>query len=415
MRRMRPQAIAAWCALILAVASAARAEPVILDGVPQMGWLMKQPCQRISALATVLTYLGSPATYDELMVASGAAFAIAWLPGRFDYAAIWACPEDTVVNGALAVGAEAERRRFATQEELWTALCESLDDGRPVIAWHWAGNRIICGYDPDGMQLYTQPNNNQGGEYQPVDLNSVFTQGPPGGTSDFVFVRFDPATVKPERDWQAILKRALAFADWPADKPVGGQASFGLAAYDAWIDTLRAGPDEKQLATALELTGPVAYVFADARRAAAALLTEDATLHTSFSEAADHYRTEADDLKRINQLLAARNAAETFGRTNAAWEGLAQQLELARAEEVQAVDALRVAYEELWGATPPPQSNLDATQAAGAQIAADRCRQAQSLKAERRYAEAAEELAAAIEADPKSLSLIHISEPTRPY
>jgi len=360
-------------ALLLGVLTALRAapvsvaEPVVVQGVPQMGWAVNQPWQRISALCAALSAMGCPASYDELLVRSGAAFGLAWMPGRYSYAVIEVAPEDLVVNGARAVGARADHHSFPSKDEAWAALRESLDHGRPVVAWDGAGARVICGYDADGQRIHVQSNYTQGGVYKVQPLDSLDAPPPLQQPSDLVFLEYDPAAPMPDRDWPAILARAVRFADWPAEKELPGGLVYGLTAYDAWADTLRAGADEAGAEGDIRLLMPVTSMVAGARAAAAAVLTADVTLHEGFAEAVRHYRAEADLLKQMNDVLSKKqggtldellkamiaNLAEADVREQAA-----QLIEAAKAEEVQAVDGLRKALKDLTPReTPPAQPN----------------------------------------------------------
>ncbi len=89
--------------------TAYRTEPVIIEGVAPIGSDQGEYCRQISALQSALEAIGCAADYDDLMVASGAAFSIAWRPGAYVYHVCEACPDDVVVAGALATGASAER------------------------------------------------------------------------------------------------------------------------------------------------------------------------------------------------------------------------------------------------------------------------------------------------------------------
>jgi tetratricopeptide (TPR) repeat protein len=167
----------------------------------------------------------------------------------------------------------------------------------------------------------------------------------------------------PERDWGAILRRAVRFADWPVSKPLGPGALYGLAAYDAWADTLRMGPDEQGADADIHLHVPVTSMVAAARKAAAKALSEDASLHEAFAEAAEHYLAEVQVLEQMNTVLAGGQGGGDWNamlkamaenlEAGTAGEAGAQVIEQARAEEEQAVDALRRALRDLGPAGAP--------------------------------------------------------------
>ena len=66
---------AGWLGLVVTVAVAApgAAEPVLVEGVPRLGWGIGRACAHIAALHAALTPMDCPASYEEMVVASGAA------------------------------------------------------------------------------------------------------------------------------------------------------------------------------------------------------------------------------------------------------------------------------------------------------------------------------------------------------
>lgn len=332
-----------------------RTDPVMIEGVPQMGSAVGQYCRGISAVTGALRALGCDATYEELMTASGAAFAIAWWPGRYHYRVIENSPENLVVNAAVAAGASAKRVEFATPGAAWEAMRQSIDEGRPVVAPYFWGSRIIYGYDPDDKCVYTQSNNTPPDKPEVVDWAKLCATGLPGRPLSLVLIDYDPVVAPPERQLVAILKWAVAFADWPREQKLDGTLTFGLAAYDDWAETVRAGAGEAPVSLAVDLTWFFAARIADKRRCAAAILAEDAWLHESFAEAAEHYSAVAETLDTMGQALAAggpvtRAAAQENFSDPDVREAAAVLIEQAKAAETEAVDALRVALADLAGA-----------------------------------------------------------------
>jgi len=401
--------VARTASLLVAVMSVlpCRAAPVILKGVPPIDYSTQHYSYHISALHSALEYLGCPMSYEELMVASGAAFRMAALPGRYDFGTPQvSAPEDLVLNAAEAAGARAERRQFASQDEAWEAVCESIDDGRPVIAWHGEAAQVICGYDPQGRTMCVRQYAIISEEFGTVPFQIPEPRAPLTGPAEAVFVDYDRNAAPPELDWPRIVERAVAFADWPAAEKVHGAFAFGLSAYDAWADTLRGGPDHLGPNKDSQVMEATARAYADARACAGAVLQEHGMMHASFPEAAVHYMAEAEALQQVRNLLRQGTAA------GAAWpekvevmaanfadagvrEQMAQLVEAAGQEDTAAVDALRAAVED-WAppeeAPPVEPAGPDAEQL---------CGKGRQLKAQRRYAEAAEALRAAIEADEK--------------
>jgi len=392
----------------LVCAGAAPAAPVMVEGVPRIGWSVNQQWQRISALYAALTALGCPATYEELLVRSGAAFGTVWVPGSYSYATIVVAPEDLVVNGAEAVGATAENRCFPSTDEAFAALRESLDSGRPLVAWGGVGASVICGYDADTQQLHVQSNGNKSAapEAQPL-ATALNTPEYLGCPNSLVFLTYDPKEPLPDRDWGAILQRAVRFAEWPESKPLGPGALYGLAAYEAWADTLRMGPDDQGAPADVNLHIPVTTMIAAARTAAANILSADATLHEGFAEAAQHYQAEVAILKQMNAVLAGGGQGQDWNAMLKAMadnltqgtggEAAAQLIDQARVEDEQAIECLRRAMQDL-GFEERPRPPATPPRAAGAE---EHYQRGLGLKRAGNLAEAATELRAAIAADPK--------------
>ncbi len=400
--RMPALAIAACVLAVPPVAG----DPVIIEGVPSIGWDSAKYSHYMAALHAVLETLGSPIRYEELMVASGAAFATAWAPRTYSYNARCAVPEDVVVNGAAAAGARAERRSFRTPAEAWPAICESIDRGRPVIASNDSAANIICGYDPDGQKMYLNRYDVSGTEYQvlPFELHS----GPTGAANEVIFVALEPNAQPPDLDCPAIIARTVQFADWPAEQKVHEHFVFGLAAYDTWAETLRTvgGRDGSRQ------TQTLARVIEGARQAASTILAEHATIHDSFADAAHHYAAEVELLGGMRPTLAQGQIAswaqsfEAMSRNfpdAGVREQAAQLIELAREEEVLAVEALRVALEDLLpDRLPRSRTPVQPSEPASADTEPAQQHYAEGLrlKQARRWQEAAVELGAALEADP---------------
>ncbi len=384
----------------------ATGQRVVIEGVPSIGWGSQKYSHYIAALHAVLETLGSPVRYEELMVASGAAFATAWAPRTYSYNARCAVPEDLVVDGAAAAGAQAERRSFRTPNEAWVAICESIDQGRPVIASKDSAANIICGYDPDGRKVYLDRYDAGETEYQvlPLELHS----GPTGAANELIFVELDADAQPPEFEWPAIIYRALQFADWPAEQKVHEHFAFGLSAYDAWAATLRQVGDRD----GSRQTQTLARVVECARRAASTVLSEHATIHDSFAYAAQHYAAEAEILGAMPAVLAqgqiATGAASFQAMSRnfpnpAVREQAAQLVELAKEEELLAVEALRVVLEDLAPERPPrPDEPPEPPEvvSANTEAAQQHYTEGLRLKQARRWQEAATRLRAAVEADP---------------
>jgi len=400
--------------LLLGSGQAAHAQaggPKVIEGVPRIGWAAGKYCQHIAALHGALTAMGCPLGYEELLVASGTAFNTAWCPGRYYYACITVAPEDLLAEGASAAGATMERKAFASREEGFAAVCESIRQGRPVIAWKGWGAQVICGCDPQGQRMVVQDWNNTTDTYQAVPVDIPEALWPVRRPNEIILLEYDRNADRPALDWPLILDRAIRLADWPPTKRVGPFA-FGLAAYDAWAATLRKGPDDNGPQTDVEFLDDFWRVLADARTGASVVLQESGTLHEAFPEAATHYMAEASLLKGMRTTLGAGptqlfNEASAIMTRNfpnqAVREEAARLVEQAKAEEVQAVDALRRALKDLAAPQPPATEPKPLTTgpAPNAQQAEERYQRGLELKHAGQMTQAAEELRAAIAADPK--------------
>lgn len=415
---MRPHTVAAVCLVLATHVLPVAAEPVVIEGVPRLGWGIGRACAHIAALQAALTPMGCPASYEEMVVASGAAFTTAWYPGRYNYMAMAAAPEDLVANGALAVGATAERISYGSEEEAWVAVCESIDRGAPVIAWQGQGAQVICGYDPAGRRMYVEEYYDKSGIYQVADFEIPDVPYPIEHPNEIVLLHYDRDQPVPELDWPAILARAVRFADWPAREKLNRIYVFGLPAYDAWAQTLRAGlgpreTSEEAAGVALAMAG----MLADARAAASVVLADNATVHEAFADAAQHYMAEAEVLQQVRPTLSRNHPGPWAEERQAMFdsfpdqdvrEAAARLVEQARAEETMAVEQLRLVLQQLGGTGseigPDPlvaAVSDDSADPAAREKAEQHCQRGRELKDQGKFAEAAQELQAAIKADPK--------------
>ncbi len=403
---MRKWSLPVACLLVSASTLSAVAEPVVIEGVGSIGWDAKRYSHYMAALQVVLEALGCPMEYEELMVASGAAFRTAWQPGTYRYRARTAAPRDYVADGAAAAGGKAIRRSFWSEEEAWEAMCASIDEGRPVIASRDSAADVIAGYDPDGRQVYVSTSEASASGYEMLPFE--VSRGPTKTFNELIFVEYDPTAPAPEPDWRAILGRAIRFADWPADQKVHEEFVFGLAAYDELAKTLR----RKRARGGAWETYMMARVIRDARAAASVVLARHATVHEGVGAAAAHYKAEAEllvDMPNVlskghqgpwNEVTAAITASF---KEEAVRDHAAELIDLAKAEEVLAVEALRKALSDLapegaTGVDTPPQPELPPDHP---EEARRHYREGLRLKEARRWQEAATELRAAVAADPK--------------
>lgn len=409
-------AFAFGLAMLSSRRSAQAAQPKVIEGVPSIGWDSGKTSYYIAALHACLQTMGSPIRYEELMVASGAAFCTGWSPGAYKYDSRVAAPEDPVLSGAFAAGATAERKTFDSVDDAWVVVCASIDKGRPVIGSYVSAARVICGYDPRNRKMYFHDHNATERGYQTGPFQA--SPGPRRQPNEFIFIEYDPAWGFPELDWPVILARALRFADWPRERMImlGDPVVFGLGAYDAWAATLRRGPDGSGVTLDTRLTVTMAKTLADRRAAASVVLADNAALHQSLRDAADYYMAEAGILERMRDVLAQGQpglhtevmaAAERNFADPTVREQAAQLIDQAKEQEILAVDALREVLQDISpeGPQPPPPQPIVTVAAARDTQRAEECYQrGLQLKRAGKMAEAAQELRASIAADAKHVA-----------
>ncbi len=384
--------------------SAAVSDPVVIEGVPSIGWSTHRYSHYIAALHAALQTVGSPIGYEELMVFSGAAFKMGWCPGRYSHGSRTAVPEDAVIIAAEAAGAKAERITYAKEDDAWQPVCSSIDEGRPVIQSKISAANLICGYDAERRGIYVQLYEATDTEYSVVPFR-VFA-GPSEEGPEVIFVTYEAGAPAPEPDWPEILARAIRFAEWPPTRRVHRYYVCGLAAYDAWAQTLRRGVDPEGVDISAGLTNTMSRVIADARAAASVVLAENAAIHDAFADAASAYMAEAETFHGMQDVLSRGHGgpwAEVVKAINDNFpdqdvrEAAAQLIERAKEQEVVALDALREALSDL-----APQTETTAPvapQTAPAESARKHYQEGVRLKGARKYAEAATELRAAIKID----------------
>ncbi|MBM3475554.1 MAG: tetratricopeptide repeat protein, partial [Armatimonadetes bacterium] len=348
---------------------------------------------------------------EELVVASGDAFRIVWMPGRYQYwGPYMVSPEEPLEIGAEAAGAVVERLPFTSPEEAWPEVCRSVDEGRPVIELHAPGFvQVVCGYGPGANQVHVQRYDAPSPAYQVVPLDAGPLPWPWNRPAEFVFLWYDPPPGgAPGLDWPVVLERAVRYADWPKDHKLHGAFVCGLAAYDAWAQTLRQGLDNSGAATDAGVVQQAARILADARMSAAVILRENAALHEGLADAASHYEAEAAIMQPIMDVLSELSPEAVWTERMDAMKrnferpdvrgNVAQLVERAKAEEVLAVDALRRAAADL--APTPPVPVVPPLPAGGGE-AQGHYERGLALKRAGQLQEAAEELRAAVAADPK--------------
>jgi tetratricopeptide (TPR) repeat protein len=422
-----------WSAVLVSLLPAAHggtsvAAPVVIEGVPRTGWAAGHFTIAMDQLYAGLVGMGCQAGYEELMVASGAAFRTAWWPGFYSYQAPEMAPEDPITVGAQAMGGEAELIDHATPQDAWETVCRSIDAGAPCLVRNGCSWRVICGYDTQGGRMYKRDYNTSGQTPDVAPFEAPKPPWPETGGYQVIVLGYDANAGLPELHWREIVERAVRFADWSAEEKLYGTFVFGLGAYDAWAQTLRQGPDKSGAETDGQLLEFMARNMAEARASASVILGENAAVHAGFADAASVYMDEAQLFK---DLIAALQQGAPAGANRGqleqamvrnignrdACEAMAQLVEQAKALDMQAIDGLRAALKNLpdqapaethagpqTAPAPPataPPATAPAAEADKAALAQQHLVKGRELKSARQFTEAKAELTQAIQADPK--------------
>jgi tetratricopeptide (TPR) repeat protein len=311
-----------------------------------------------------------------------------------------------------------------SEEEAWEVVCESIDAGRPCLTRVGFGFRVVCGYDPAGRMMHMRDYNTAGEAYGVIPFEAPKAPWPLETGHEVILIHYEPTDEAPQLDWPEILERAVRFADFPPQERLARIYAFGLGAYDAWAQTVLQGPDRNGPETCAGVLDFMAKTMAETREAAAAVLDAHRDVHDSFATAAEHYRAEADLWQMLSTTLAGGAAGDfrefirTMGHNleqdGAARERTAEVVNLAKAEEIDAVDALRAALVDLTKQADQPAAAAPAPapqpapgpaeprpdQAANKAAAMAHFERGSALKKQGRFAEAAAELRKAIGDDP---------------
>jgi hypothetical protein len=258
-------------------------------------------------LQTALSGMGCPMPYDDLMVASGAAFRMAWRPRNYNYPATYLYQVDPIPLGAVAAGAQVERKQFTTAQEAFDAAADSIDLGRPAIAWdggevNW---QVICGYDEAKQTLFRRTiNTGAAPEERPAEC----LEGPGGSCSargpyELWLLAYDPATARVRLDWPHILAMALRVAQWPDGDRLGETFVCGECAYYSWATDLRSSTLHEQFPAAGRMTMAHAADLEKSRRCAANVLQAHVGVHPALGQAALMYDDEARCFAKVVRTL----------------------------------------------------------------------------------------------------------------
>jgi len=334
------------------------ADPVLLTDVPRTSW--DRPSMPICMLHTALAGMGCPMSYEDLMVASGSAFRIVWRPGFFSYPASRVCQQDTIVSGGAAAGAPVERRQFATVEQAYDAIADSLDQGRPVVAWdegrvEW---QVICGYDKAKRTLFRRDLDTGAApdEKGPDCLKNAPANCGAQGAYEAWFLMYDPTRPAPKLNWPLIIATALRMAQWPDEERLYGTFVCGDCAYYCWATDLRSSTIYTQNPAAGDVTWGLASTLEKSRRHIGNVLQAHTGVHPALAQAALLYQDEALLFGKVQEALGggrrlpvndAGKIANQNVKDGKVREACADLIEQALAKDKAARAQLRLALKDL--------------------------------------------------------------------
>jgi hypothetical protein len=264
----------------------------------------------IHSLTVALDAMGEPATYDDVMGFSGAAFRLhfhqpVWCPSSPDAT----CGFD---HGAPAAKAYGHTLRFVPMQsddpsvvaEAKRQILASVDTGRPLLAIDLvavADWGFVVGYEQNGDVLLCRDYHGDSGNYQRAQK-----------TPWFLFAIDERGAVPSHRE---SALRSLDIAVELADTPYYDKYASGFEAYRTWSNDLL---DEKRFADAtpdgfrdLRHTNAWCYTsLLDARSCAVRYLN---------SIAGEFDGDARDCLKRAAAVYADVESRLSEGRTNAPW------------------------------------------------------------------------------------------------
>lgn len=349
----------------LLVAVAASAEPVILKNIPRTNW--QHGYFPVSILHTTLTGMGCPMSYEELMVASGAAFGMTWRPGDFDWGIVTFYQQDPIAVGGAAAGAHVERRQFDDVAGAFDAAADSIDEGRPVIAWDSgkATWQLICGYDEATQTIFRRTiYSGEQPEQRPAESLKSASASYSEGPYELWLLTYDAKGPAPRLDWAYIIANALRLAQWADGERLKGHSVCGESAYYAWATDLRSTTVYQKWPQPGRMSWSHASLLEASRRAAAKLLQANGGVHAAFGPAALLYEDEAALFAEVQKALCggqklsvteATKVTEQYIQSAEVREACADLVEKALAKDRAARAALATALKDLAPELLPPQ------------------------------------------------------------
>ncbi len=331
----------------------------IVDGVPALAWGKGRDCTFIGALEAATAVTRHPASYDEMMGATGLAFRVRW--SNPDTKGGWTCScpcgefveefEDVSRATGWKLDARFDPVNGGLTDPGMAAIHEAIGVGMPLIGQvggHDVG--VFCGFTEDGAQVVANCYGHAAGKkYGPRQI---------GTWRIFLVGRDEPLPVR-----DALLmglrtagrNRHRGKSSERLYGPLGYEWFYGASAFDAWIGDL-----EKRDLAGLAAKDRKAYYdqsrfnhvsLLDARQAAVRYLVAQAKKQTgaaaaSLTRAAQAYEREtvllAAPVEAKAPWLGTRaGSAETWTAASRAEE--ARILREAREQEAEAIRHLQEA------------------------------------------------------------------------
>jgi len=327
--------------------------PVVIPGIPSLGWGRGRECTFAGALEAALAVTPHPATYQQIMGWSGLAFRTRWF--RNNTEPIW-CPSSPVGEFQPEIEATAAATGWTLDGVChWgdpnvkgsaPRIVQSLRAGAPVLCYDGHMNvAVIHGCSEDGSQMLV-------GDYENGDT-------PQWRSTDdikcmLIMLGSHTPQLSPREALRAGLRKAIA--NWDREPEPAPELPrrylYGAAALRQWADDVRAKDSFTE-----DERGGLFFVswwcftsLADARQAAVEFLTyaaeeQHCEAALALKDAAALYGEEAGHLSKVFQNKDAFLGPWT-GKSVTDWTAEiahreADVLECAREVETKAVEALR--------------------------------------------------------------------------
>lgn len=292
--------------LLIASSSLAWADAVLLNGVTPTGF--ERPYVPICVLYSALDGLGCHVEYDDLMVASGAAFRMSWMPGGWTTSAGYAYQQDPIAMGAAAAGARADLETYPDADVAFAAAKASIDHGCPVIAYDngQGGYQVICGYDEANKLVYRRAIYTGHGDPEAKPAEVLKAREGAGAPYVLWLLSYDKSRGKPKLDWPMILVNALRLAQWKEGELLNGLLKCGDSGFYQMVQEIRQEKIPERYPNAGQFTYRVLQQIAGSRGCAARVLEANVGVHKAFLEAGIKYEDEAGLLTKAADLISGQ-------------------------------------------------------------------------------------------------------------